>query len=85
VVFDLNQTKKSLGKSPNKYGTAKRSVAASGRESASASAIGGQIEYAQQVFKDSAILQGKLQNQTNINEGLRRELFQKQLENEDLR
>lgn len=43
------------------------------------------IEYANAVFKDAALLQGKL-NESNVsNEGLRKDLFQKQLENEDLR
>lgn len=43
------------------------------------------IEYANAVFKDAALLQGKLNDSNVSNEGLRKDLFQKQLENEDLR
>ena len=43
------------------------------------------LEYANAVFKDAALLQSKLNDSNVQNEGLRKDLFQKQLENEDLR
>ena len=37
--------------------------------------MNGQISYANEVFKDAAILQNKLQNSAIANDGLRKELF----------
>lgn len=35
----------------------------------------GQLQYANDVFKDASVLQSKLQNQMQINDNLRKDLF----------
>ena len=46
-----------------------------GQKNSTTGGFGGQIQYANEVFKDTAVLQEKLQKQTASNEGLRKELF----------
>jgi hypothetical protein len=60
-------------KSPMKYGNKKNSLAVNA------------LDYAGEAYKETAIIQDKLNTANLVNDGLRRDLFQKQLENEDLR
>ena len=43
------------------------------------------LDYAGEAYKETAIIQDKLNTANLVNDSLRRDLFQKQLENEDLR